>query len=192
MSAREKDFKIGSFQGKLLPEDGTSEAKLRNDLYLVGMLCINFTRTENVNVRLIGYEIPLGYKGDRLDLLGYDEDHNPYLVELKKDSTNEDLSQIMKQISRYELQFREIQEAIRDEFRLKFHWPEFEITEQVKKMILAHRDYYKDKSPNDYNVVDVYICSFARLNEIYDADGNVIILDKRGSKGYVNLKIENR
>ena len=47
----------------------------------------------------ISYEIPLGHRGDRLDLLGYDEDHNPYLIELKKDSTNEDLSQIMKKMA---------------------------------------------------------------------------------------------
>jgi len=156
------------------------------------MLCINITRTENVKVRLIGYEIPLGRRGDRLDLLGYDEDHNPYLIELKKDSTNEDLSQIMKQVSRYELQFRDIKRAIRDEFREKFHWPEFEFTDQDKKMTLAHRELYKGKSPKDYKSTDIYLCSFARLNDIYDADGNVIILDKRGSKGFVSLKIENK
>ena len=192
MTAREKDFKIGSFHGKILPEDWSSEAKLRNDLYLVGMLCINVTRTENVKIRLIGYEIPLGRRGDRLDLLGYDEEHNPYLIELKKDNTNENLNQVMKQVHRYENQFSEIKSNIRDEFREKFHWPEFEFTDQVKKMILAHREFYKGKSAKDYKSTDIYICSFARLNDIYDADGNVIILDKRGSKGFVSLKIENK
>jgi hypothetical protein len=192
MTAREKDFKIGSFHGKLSPEDLSSEAKLRNDLYLIGMLWINIARTKNVKIRLIGYEIPLGRKGDRLDLLGYDEDHNPYLIELKKDSTNEDLNQVIEQIRRYERQFSDLKRGIRDEFREKFHWPEFEFTDEVKKMILAHREFYKGKSRKDYKSTDIYICSFARLKDICGADGNVIILDKRGSKGYVNLKIENR
>jgi hypothetical protein len=192
MATREKDFKIGSFHGKLLPEDRSGEAKLRNDLYLVGMLRINLTRTMNTNIRLIGYEIPLGRKGERMDLIGYDEDHHQYIIELKKDNTNQDINQIMQQIDRYERQFNDIKNAIRDEIRAKFHWPDFEFTGQVKKMILAHRDYYKGKSPKDYKSADVYICSFARLNDIYDADGNVTVLDKRGSKGYVGLKIENR
>ena len=33
-------LKIGCFHGKLNPEDGSIEAKLRNDLYLIGMLKI--------------------------------------------------------------------------------------------------------------------------------------------------------
>lgn len=192
MVARKKDFKIGSFHGKLLPEKCNSEAKLRNDLYLVGMLYINVTRTEIIKIRLIGYEIPLGRRGDRVDLLGYDEVHNPYLIELKKDNTNEDLDQIMEQVHRYERQFNDIKTAIRDEYRMKFHWPDFEFSGQVKKIILAHREFYKDKSPKDYGAADVYICSFAGLKDIYDANGNVIVLDKRGAKGYVSLKIENR
>jgi hypothetical protein len=192
MTAREKDFKIGSFHGKLLPEDRSSEAKLRNDLYLVGMLCINITRMEIIKIRLIGYEIPLGHRGDRVDLLGYDKIHNPYLIELKKNNTNEDLDRIMKQVNRYERQFNDIKTAIRDEYRMKFHWPDFEFSGQVKKIILAHREFYKDKSPKDYGAADVYLCSFAGLNDIYGADGNVIVIDKRGSKGYVSLKIENR
>jgi len=192
MKARDRDFKIGSFHGKILPEDWNSEAKLRNDLYLVGMLWINIARTENVKIRLIGYEIPLGRRGDRLDLFGYDENHNPYLIELKKDNTNEDLKQVMDQLCRYERQFSDIKRAIRNEIREKFHWPEFEFTDQVKKIILAHREFYKGKSPKDYKSTDVYICSFARLNNICDADGNVNILDKRGSKGFISLKIENK
>jgi len=192
VTVRKKDFKIGSFHGKLLPEDRSSEAKIRNDLYLVGMLRINLTRKESINIRLIGYEIPLGRRGDRLDLIGYDEDHHPFLIELKKDSTNEDLNQIMQQVHRYERQFKDIKIAIRDEFRMRFHWPEFEFTDKAKKMILAHREFYKDKSTKDYRSSDVYICSFSGLKDIYDADGNVIVLDKRGSKGFVSLKIENR
>ena len=192
MTARKKDFKIGCFHGKILPGDQSSEAKLRNDLYLVGMLSINIARAENIKIRLIGYEIPFGHRGDRLDLLGYDEDYNPYLIELKKDNTNEDLNQVMDQVRRYEEQFKDVKKAIRNEFRKKFHWPNFEFSNKVKKMILAHREFYTGKSPKKFKSTDIYLCSFARVNDIYNTDGNVIILDKRGSKGFVSLKIENK
>ena len=35
---RTEDFKIGCFHGKLVPEDGSIEATLRNELFLIGML----------------------------------------------------------------------------------------------------------------------------------------------------------
>ena len=75
LSSRTRDFKIGCFHGKLNPEDGSIEASLRNELFLIGMLRMEITRAESRSIRLLAYELPLQTgrpRGQCIDLLGYD------------------------------------------------------------------------------------------------------------------------
>jgi hypothetical protein len=198
VGARKKNFKIGCFHGKLNPKDASSEAKLRNDLYLIGMLYLNITRTNVRKIRLIGYEVPLveGQKrGQCIDLLGYDQEYDPYIIELKKKDSKEDLAKIIKQISKYEEYFQNSKHYIEEEIQNKFHWPDFRFSDEPRKIILTDRSYFKGRAIAEYRSYissALYICSIAKVKSINDTDENLVLLEKLGSKGYVNLKIENR
>jgi hypothetical protein len=64
--------------GVVRPRAG-SEARIRNDLYMVGAFKLMYSQKLNVDVRLIGYEVPLQSskpRGKCIDLFGYDAEHN--------------------------------------------------------------------------------------------------------------------
>jgi len=192
-SIRKKDFKIGCFHGKLIPEYGSIEATLRNELFLIGMLKIEITRTESKNIRLVAYEMPLQTgkaRGQCIDLLGYDQNKVPWIIELKKSESNEDLSQIIQQICRYEVLFQEVRNNIEQEIQEKYHWGEFSFSEDTQKMILAHRRFFQDVSPENYKSLGIYYCSFSDIRA--DKEQEISLLERFGSKGFVRLKIENR
>ena len=105
VSSRTKDFRIGCFHGKPDPEDGSIEARLRNELFLIGMLRMQITRAESRSIRLVAYELPLQTgrpRGQCIDLLGYDENKVPWIIELKKSTSRERLGEVVKQIRRYD------------------------------------------------------------------------------------------
>jgi len=75
---------------------------------------------------LVGYEVPLlgsTFKGNCMDLLGYDKDHNPYIFELKVDLSNKKLDKIVTQINDYADKFIIVHDAIEDELQRKLHIP---------------------------------------------------------------------
>lgn len=192
-SSRSKDFKIGCFHGKLVPEDGSIEAILRNELFLIGMLKMEITRSQSKNIRLVAYEIPLQTgqaRGRCIDLLGYDQDKVPWIIELKKADSNEKLNQAIEQILDYESLFREVRNSLEHEIQEKYHWSEFRFTGNTQKMILAHRKYFKGISPKNYTALGVYCCSFSYIGA--NNEQGISLLEKFGSKGFVRLKIENR
>lgn len=194
---RKENFKLGCFHGKLNPENLKSEAKLRNDLYLIGSLKLNISRDNVKDIRLIGYEIPLKLKSGSsrvncIDLLGYDKNHIPYIIELKIDSSTEPLDKIIRQVNEYEEMFNNVKPYIEKEFTSKFHWCCFSFVSEPVKIILVHRDYYENKSLNKSQIDNrTYICSFSRVKDI-SKNGSITLLEQCGSNGYVNLKIHNR
>lgn len=192
---RKENFKLGCFHGKLNPENLNSEAKLRNDLYLIGSLKLNISREIVKNIRLIGYEIPLKSGSPRvncIDLIGYDQNHTPYIIELKIDSSNESLDEIIEQVNGYEVMFNVVKSHIENEFKSKFHWADFSFNFSPIKIILVHRAYYENKSFKKLKIDErTYICSFGGVKDI-SKNGNITLLGQCGSKGYVNLKIHNK
>jgi len=192
-SRRPKDFKIGCFHGKCNPEDGSIEAKLRNELFLIGMLKMAITRSESINIRLVGYEMPLQTgqaRGRSIDLLGYDQNKVPWIIELKKADSSEKLNQVLKQIRDYEDLFREVKNSIEHEIQEKYHWSEFRFSGSTQKMILAHRGFYKSASLKNYKDLGVYCCSFSAIRA--NSEHEISLLENFGSKGFVSVKIENR
>ena len=192
-STRLKDFKIGCFHGKLSPEDGSIEAKLRNDLYLIGMLKMAVTRSESINIRLLAYELPLQtgkQRGRCIDLLGYDQNKVPWIIELKKADSNEKLNQVIEQILEYADLFRGVRDSIEHEIQTRYHWNEFRFSENTQKMILAYRKFFQGTSPKNYKTLGVYCCSFSHVRD--ENEQGISLLEKFGSKGFVGLKIENR
>ncbi len=148
MNSRTEDFKIGTFHGKLNPENSCSEAKLRNDLYLIGSLILKINENDIKTIRLIGYEIPLKSGASRvncIDLLGYDQNHTPYIIELKKSSSNESLLEIIDQINEYEILFKDVKSYIEKEFKTKYHWKNFSFSSDLIKIILVHRDFFGEE-----------------------------------------------
>jgi len=192
-SRRPKDFKIGCFHGKLNPEDVSIEAILRNELFLIGMLKMAITRSESINIRLVAYEMPLQTgqaRGRCIDLLGYDQNKSPWIIELKKADSNEKLDQVIEQILDYEDLFREVRNNIEREIQDKYHWGEFRFSGTIKKMILAHRKYFEGISIKNYTALGVYCCSFSNIGA--KSEQEISLLENFGSKGLVRVKIENR
>lgn len=193
---RTEDFKIGCFHGKLVPEDRSIEATLRNELFLIGMLKMEITRAESKDIRLVAYEMPLETEQSRgrcIDLLGYDQNKKPWIIELKKKSSPDSIDKIIKQINDYENMFQEIREYVEDEIRKRNHWNEFKFSEGTGKIILAGREFFKDKSKSldSYKSLGIYCCSFSRIQDEIK-EGKAILLENNKGKGFVSLTIHNK
>ena len=193
ITERTNDFKIGCIHGKLIPEDGSIEATLRNELFLIGMLKVEITRKESIDIRLVAYEMPLqtGQScGRRIDLLGYDQNKKPWIIELKKKSSTENIKQIIMQINNYEGMFQKIRGYVEDEVRTKFHWNEFKFSEGTGKIILAGREFFQGHNLESYKSFGIYCCSFSRIQDEIK-DGKVVLLEKN-KQGFKKLKINKK
>lgn len=153
---RKKNFKIAQLHGKHLDSKSPSrEASLRNSLYHAGILCIPKSSNEFKKIRLVGYEVPIleaktGSRVECIDLLGYDQDHMPWIIELKKGKANDSLDSVVAQINRYAKVFEEgVRSPIQDEIRERFLWTDFCFSEGLGKMILAHQEFFKDRKKGD-------------------------------------------
>jgi hypothetical protein len=197
---RHEGFRIGRIHGKLLSERGDDEAALRNAIFLQGNLQIEVSRERSIAIHLIGYEIPLEkrHRGKSIDLLGYDEQHNPVIVELKQGSSTESLEKVVKQINGYEELFLGIRSKIENELRSAYLWKDFMFGSTVKKVILASREFYaKDNIfPKDLDAHGILCCSFARVRSGAIArriamSPNPLILSIEKRKGYNCDKVLN-
>jgi hypothetical protein len=148
---RKGDFKLGVIHGRIKPERKDSEAKIQRNVYLCQSIKIRRSNDDRLNsfIRLFAYEMPLGYgRNYCVDLVGYDVKHNLYLIELKKGSSSEVLSNIIKQINGYANRVAPILKDIEKDFQKTFYLPlEFK---EIKKVILAPREFYKGRKSNDY------------------------------------------
>lgn len=170
---REKDFKLGRIHGKLNAENKRSEAHIQRTVFLTQRLKINRARENASVIRLFGYEIPVeDYRRGRcIDLMGYDADHNLYLIELKKRESNEKIEKIILQINDYADKVQRILPHIEREFEetfflsIKFF--------SVKKMIIAPREFYAGKK---HRLTDKSIdYGYYRLQDINKAEPREII-----------------
>jgi hypothetical protein len=143
---REIDFKIGRFHGKFLSKNNKSEAYIRQIVFLGQRLKLWRTNNNTPIIRIFGYEVPLRAKcsrGECVDLMGYDEKHNLYLIELKRELSSDDIANIAKQINGYEKIVKDSLCFIEKEFEKEYFFPmEFK---QIKKIILAPKEFYKRK-----------------------------------------------
>jgi hypothetical protein len=191
-TVRESNFKIGCFHGKLDPKNG-SEAKIRNDIYLTGMVEIRQTNKTSILIRLVAFEMPLTkiHKRNKcIDLLGYDKNFKPYIVELKKPKSPESVDKIIRQIDGYAERFDECCHYVEKEIRKRYLWNDFKFsTERVGKIFLASRQFFEDKHFESFEKIGIFACSFSKIKENFD---NLDILSKCGSKGVVGLKIHNK
>ena len=189
-------FRIGSVHGKLNP-GGRSEAKIRNDIFLIGFISVEVLKGINIPVRLVGYEMPTK-KNNRsrdecIDLFGYDNNHKPYIIEVKRPTAKDNINDVIEQICRYEKQFINIYKDVESEIKIKYNWKNFRFSDGVGKIILSGRSFYMNKRKEgtlgSYRELGIYMCSFARISNDKDS---YKLLDKFGSKGILRLKIENR
>jgi hypothetical protein len=143
-------------------------AVVRNYLYGAGVLVINHSATYRVQLRVIGYEIPIYSRGksrdECIDLLAYDASLSPWVIELKKSDSHEQICDVVDQLKRYTEAFeRGIRENIQSEIRERYLWPKFKFSGKAKGMILADRAFFKNQKQPHQSRNGVLFCSFARF-----------------------------
>jgi hypothetical protein len=159
------DYKLCTFHGTLLPSVGSSEAKLRNFIYLVGNLLIQQSRSLTIPIRVIGYEIPLDKKFKRMDAIGYDKDFNLWIIELKAENSTEKLDLVMKQVEDYSKYViaNGLTKYFEREIYERYFFTPFKLNGQIKKMILAPREYLdKNKGLITKTDPNLFICQFSK------------------------------
>lgn len=186
-----RNYKLGTFHGKVVPNPKSKEALLRNALYLVGNLKVSIPNDGVKEIRIIGYEIPLLNEKPRtncIDLLGYDQDHHPYIIELKKDDSSEKIEDIIDQVTEYEKQFALISREVEKQFRAIFHWSDFKFSYPAYKLIVAPKEFYTKKSiPSTSGIPNLYICAISNVKKVYDA-GKLTIQDKLSQIDKIELE----
>lgn len=181
---RENDHKLFRIHGKISPQQATYEAKLRNDLFMVGELRITTGKGKHRRIRIIGYEMPLGSNRDEcIDLIGYDKDHNLYVVELKTNSKNSP-KDVTDQLERYTKKVTKILGKLASEVRDQLLLEGFTFSRKIIKVALIPQSYH-DESKHDQSQwrEDVVVCS---INKKTDTSN---LVENRGSQGFVTLDI---
>lgn len=190
MASRTGQFRLFTTHGVVRPSKG-SEARIRNDLYMVGAIKLMHSRESHTVVRLIGYEVPLQsgkLRGECIDLFGYDSEHNPYIIELKKESSTEKLQDVINQINDYALILDPLLPKIELEINDKLFLKDFELKRDIKKIILAPRDYYKSQSSLLYknNKSDILFCYFSGIESVND------LAEKAIGEKVISISIHNK
>ncbi|OIP31256.1 MAG: hypothetical protein COZ68_03830 [Deltaproteobacteria bacterium CG_4_8_14_3_um_filter_43_13] len=131
----------------------------------------------------------IGKRNESIDLLGFDENQKPYIIELKKPTANDSIDKIIDQINSYADCFDTIRDNVQREVRERYLWKAFQFSKGIGKIILSSRSFFNGKQIKSFKEIGIYVCSFSGLKENFN---NINILGKCGSKGVVRLKIENR
>jgi hypothetical protein len=164
---RKKDFRLGCLHGKLKAEDRRSEAHIQRTVFLSQRIKVWRKKDFAPIIRLFAYEMPLEkyMRGRCIDLMGYDDNHNLYIIELKKKESGEKIERIIKQINDYAETVKIIQAYIEQEFEKAFFFPIKFVS--IKKMILASREFYAGKkfALND-NTIDYCYFRVKDINSI--------------------------
>lgn len=143
---RKQGFRLGRIHGKLQAENDRSEAQIQRTLFLSQKLKVWRKRNDATVVRIFGYEVPLKTgctRGECIDLIGYDKDYNLYLIELKKQESQERIADIIEQLNGYEDSVKQILPRIEEEFKCEYFIPIG--FKAVKKIILAPREFYETR-----------------------------------------------
>lgn len=191
--SRKSDFKIGTLHGKINATNSNSEYQIQRKFYIKGNNLLLTSKELNVEIRLLGYEIPLftdTKRGKSIDLLGYDNKFVPYIIELKTAKTRETISDILNQVNDYASLLTNCLPYMEDEIKKKFFWDNFSFSSKdAGKIILIQEEYYENKrkelQENSFTKTGVYICSFKEK----DTKNND---NPSNDKGIMNVKIENK
>jgi len=183
---RKSDFKIEQIHGKP-PVKSSHEARIRNYIFGARSLIINHPRNNTTSIRTIGYEVPIYARGKKrdecIDLVGYDEFFHPWIIELKIGKSSEMLDDVVSQVNRYMIAFKEgIREPVQEEYRTRLLWPSFSFNGDVHGMILADRSFYADRSNRQENSDGIIFCSFSGY-----ADEKTLL---KFPRSIVKLKVE--
>lgn len=188
MTPRKKEFRLLTMHGVVRPRAG-SKARLRNDLYLVGSLTLDYGSKGKINIRLVGYEVPLTTSQSGcycIDLLGYDKNFNPYIIELKTSVTKDTIDKAIKQIDQYDSLITPILPCIESELVKLLMIPGFKFTSNIQKIVLIPSECYQNKQVKQYKGIDTKLCSISRLRNL-DA-----LIINRSRKNDVVLRVHNK
>lgn len=189
---RRKGFRIGVYRTKQESAGDKTEYKIQRDIYLIGKLRLQFRRNETRDIRIFAYEVPIFTGAKRvncLDLLGYDQDYNLFVIELKRADNREKLSEVLGQINEYHGVVEQIKENIVKEAREALLLDDSFIFNNVYKMILAPRKYYnsKDNKETIKNYPDKEeIPLFWYIGNIPDGNEQKLLENNNG-KGFVRI-----
>lgn len=160
MNPRNEKFRLFTMHGVVQPPIGCEE-RIRNGLFMAGSLNLVIAKNVTKKIRLAAYEMPLEKdtsSGKRIDLFGYDDEYNPYIIELKTSDAKDEVPAVIDQIDRYESMINtildDLQRAINEQLFLK----DFKLTRQVKKIILAPYDYYSKHDWKPYKDMGILFC----------------------------------
>jgi len=188
MAQRQGQFRLLTMHGVVQPAEG-SEARIRNDLYLVGAVKLMYSQKIHIDVRLIGYEVPLQSgkpRGECFDLFGYDAEHNPYIIELKTGRSQERIPEVIQQINGYESMLIPLLGDIEEEIRNKLFLNEFKLKRTAKKIILASREYYEKNPWKPLKNSDILFCYFYGKQNVDN------MVEKATGEKIVSLSIHNK
>lgn len=198
MNARKENFKLGEFHGKLNPKNPNSEAKLRNDIFLIGKIGLMNSQKDVTNIKIIAKEMPLQEninRGKCIDLFGIDKNWTPYVIELKLGANTEKLTEVIKQVSDYSILFDQLRKNIEVEMSEKLFYKKFRFSGETRKIILSEKEFLgdlKSVSQKYTNEPNMYICSFYKTADIKGSDRGINLLDKKSNLGIVLLGIHNK
>ncbi|OQC10183.1 MAG: hypothetical protein BWX75_00584 [Candidatus Cloacimonetes bacterium ADurb.Bin088] len=170
MIPRNEKFRLFTMHGVVQPPIGTEE-RIRNGLFMAGSLNLILGEDVTKKIRLAAYEMPLAKittSGKRIDLFGYDKDHNPYIIELKTGDANDEIPEVIKQINRYESILNPILNDVEKAIKEQLFLDEFELTRDVKKIVLAPAKYYTKHDWKPHKNKGVLLCY---LRKDKDLDG---------------------
>jgi len=183
MPKRQREFKLGQLHGKFLKEDNRYEAHIRQTIFLSQRLKLWRAKNEFLPIRIFGYEVPLKTdctRGECVDIMGHDEEHNLYLIELKKEKSSEKLEDIKSQINCYKEAVEKIRSAIEKDFEKEFF---FRVRfKEIKKIVLAPLKFYQRYQKKDLIDKDI-IYAYFRDSDIHTHDPknaiNIHLMEKR-------------
>ena len=189
---RTGNFKMGRLHGVTKSSKGTDEREIENQLFHARNIRIEVARGKHEKIRLIGYEVPLDKSpsgSNRIDLLGYGENHRPYIIEIKREDSSDSIESVERQLTLYKRKFQASREYIENEIKHELFWPEFVFLGEPNLILLAPAKYYL-KHIEPCHSPDIRLCTFGRRPSIRnEADDNINILSKVQSSGYVSLRL---
>lgn len=152
MDCRLADFKLGCWHGKLSTGPTERETKIQRHIFAVGSVRIFESSHVKRDIRIFGYEVPLGPGKGRVhsaDLLGYDKNWDLYVIELKNNTNQEELSNAIEEVNRYENYLKISKGLVAREFRemLFLADRDFPGFNRLVKVIAAPKSFYEGK-PN--------------------------------------------
>lgn len=191
---RKKDYKIGRVHGRVTTKTKKGENEIRNQVFLIGQVMIEEKQGVTLPIRIISYEFPLGSKRDNcIDLMGYDKKHNPWIFELKKENTKDSIEKMVNQVNCYADKFSNIIHLVAEEISRVYFLENFNLTTNIRKVILIPREYYNNRSLKLPNANQgILFCTFARIKPLYDSDGRVNLLNKTIKTGCIRLRVMNK